>query len=194
MKQYKYKINGADYDVVIESIRGSQARVAVNGIPFEVEMQGSQLDEANLPDAAPCRRRRSRCPRRRARTRSRSRQTRRKSRRRHSAQGAPPRCHHQSARRRGRKRQERPNRARARGHEDGKQHRSRARRHRDRRLRETRRQRARRRRARHHRLSSFCQISPAKGPKNDPIEAPNAKKTRFCLALQSVCRTFAPLK
>lgn len=49
MKQYKYKINGAQYDVVIDSIVGSTAKVQVNGIPFEVEMQGSVLDENDLP-------------------------------------------------------------------------------------------------------------------------------------------------
>lgn len=41
MKQYKYKINGAQYDVTIDSISGNLAKVEVNGIPFEVEMQGS---------------------------------------------------------------------------------------------------------------------------------------------------------
>lgn len=49
MKQYKYTINGAQYDVNIESIVGSKAQVTVNGIPFEVEMQGSTLVEAALP-------------------------------------------------------------------------------------------------------------------------------------------------
>lgn len=49
MKQYKYKINGAQYDVAIESIQGSIAKVEVNGIPFEVEMQGSTLTEDALP-------------------------------------------------------------------------------------------------------------------------------------------------
>lgn len=52
MKQYKYTINGAQYDVNIESIVGSKAKVAVNGIPFEVEMQGSTLTEGDLPTVA----------------------------------------------------------------------------------------------------------------------------------------------
>ena len=43
MKQYKYKINGAQFDVTIDSIQGSIAKVEVNGIPFEVEMQGTTL-------------------------------------------------------------------------------------------------------------------------------------------------------
>lgn len=49
MKQYKYKINGAQYDVTIDSIKGNIAKVEVNGIPFEVEMQGSSLVEEDLP-------------------------------------------------------------------------------------------------------------------------------------------------
>ena len=49
MKQYKYKINGAQYDVTIDSISGNLAKVEVNGIHFEVEMQGSTLVEDNLP-------------------------------------------------------------------------------------------------------------------------------------------------
>lgn len=53
MKQYKYKVNGAQYDVTIDSIVGNKARVEVNGIPFEVEMQGSSLVEADLPTQAP---------------------------------------------------------------------------------------------------------------------------------------------
>lgn len=49
MKQYKYTINGAQFDVTIDSIVGSKAKVEVNGIPFEVEMQGSSLVEDALP-------------------------------------------------------------------------------------------------------------------------------------------------
>ena len=49
MKQYKYKINGAQYDVTIDSISGNLAKVEVNGIPFEVEMQGASLVEEDLP-------------------------------------------------------------------------------------------------------------------------------------------------
>ena len=49
MKQYKYTINGAQYDVTIDSISGSKAKVEVNGIPFEVEMHGSSLVEEALP-------------------------------------------------------------------------------------------------------------------------------------------------
>lgn len=49
MKQYKYKVNGAQYDVTIDSIVGNIAKVEVNGILFEVEMQGSSLVEEDLP-------------------------------------------------------------------------------------------------------------------------------------------------
>ena len=49
MKQYKYTINGAQFDVTIDSIVGSKAKVEVNGIPFEVEMQGPSLVEEALP-------------------------------------------------------------------------------------------------------------------------------------------------
>ncbi len=52
MKQYRYKINGAQYDVTIDGIDGNIAKVEVNGIPFEVEMQGSSLVEEDLPTPA----------------------------------------------------------------------------------------------------------------------------------------------
>ncbi len=52
MKQYKYKINGAQYDVTIDGIKDNIAKVEVNGIPFEVEMQGSSLVEEDLPTQA----------------------------------------------------------------------------------------------------------------------------------------------
>ncbi len=51
MKQYKYKVNGAAYDVTIDGIQGNKAHVVVNGIPFEVEMEGAVLAEDNLPEA-----------------------------------------------------------------------------------------------------------------------------------------------
>lgn len=50
MKQYKYTVNGADYDVTIDKLIGNQAKVIVNGIAFDVEMQGT-LTEDELPDA-----------------------------------------------------------------------------------------------------------------------------------------------
>ena len=38
MKQYKYKVKGVEYEVVINEIENNQAKVEVNGIPFEVEL------------------------------------------------------------------------------------------------------------------------------------------------------------
>lgn len=40
MKQYKYRVNGQTYDVVINEINGKNAKVEVNGISFDVEMDG----------------------------------------------------------------------------------------------------------------------------------------------------------
>ena len=49
MKQYNYKVNGVDYEVTINSIKGQVASVEVNGIPFNVEIIGSALAEGDLP-------------------------------------------------------------------------------------------------------------------------------------------------
>ena len=49
MKQYNYKVNGVDYEVTINSIKGQVASVEVNGIPFNVEIIGSTLAEGDLP-------------------------------------------------------------------------------------------------------------------------------------------------
>lgn len=38
MKQYKYKVKGVEYEVTINEIENNQAKVEVNGIPFEVEL------------------------------------------------------------------------------------------------------------------------------------------------------------
>lgn len=38
MKEYKYKVKGAEYVVKINDVEGNLAKVEVNGIPFEVEM------------------------------------------------------------------------------------------------------------------------------------------------------------
>ncbi len=38
MKEYKYKVKGAEYTVAINEVEGKTAKVEVNGIPFEVEM------------------------------------------------------------------------------------------------------------------------------------------------------------
>lgn len=39
MSKYQYKVKGIDYDVEIVDVEGNVAKVTVNGIPFEVEMQ-----------------------------------------------------------------------------------------------------------------------------------------------------------
>ena len=39
MSKYQYKVQGVDYEVEIEEVEGNIAKVNVNGIPFEVEMQ-----------------------------------------------------------------------------------------------------------------------------------------------------------
>lgn len=49
MKTYSYTINGAAYEVQIESIKGSTAKVNVNGLAFDVEIHG-QLTEGDLPN------------------------------------------------------------------------------------------------------------------------------------------------
>lgn len=47
MKQYKFKINGNDYNVAINSTNGNLADVTVNGVSYQVEMENS------MPSAAP---------------------------------------------------------------------------------------------------------------------------------------------
>ncbi len=39
MKKYQYKVQGVDFDVEIQEVEGNIAKVNVNGIPFEVELQ-----------------------------------------------------------------------------------------------------------------------------------------------------------
>lgn len=46
MKEYKFKINGNDYCVAINSIEGKNADVTVNGVSYNVELE-------NAPVAAP---------------------------------------------------------------------------------------------------------------------------------------------
>ena len=37
--KYQYKVQGVDYEVEIEEVEGNIAKVNVNGIPFEIELQ-----------------------------------------------------------------------------------------------------------------------------------------------------------
>ena len=46
MKEYKFKINGNEYNVAINSVEGNIADVTVNGTSYQVEME-------NAPAAAP---------------------------------------------------------------------------------------------------------------------------------------------
>ena len=39
MNKYQYKVKGVDYEVEIAEVEGNVAKVNVNGIPFEVELQ-----------------------------------------------------------------------------------------------------------------------------------------------------------
>jgi len=38
MNKYEYKVQGIDYEVEIEDVEGNVAKVKVNGIPFDVEL------------------------------------------------------------------------------------------------------------------------------------------------------------
>ena len=51
MKTYKYKVQGVDYEVEITDVEGTIARVNVNGIPFEIEMQ-KPINAAKHPELA----------------------------------------------------------------------------------------------------------------------------------------------
>lgn len=46
MTQYKYKINGHDYAVTIESVSDSSAKVTVNGKTYDVELDKSAEESA----------------------------------------------------------------------------------------------------------------------------------------------------
>lgn len=52
MKEYKFKINGSDYNVVINSIEGTNANVTVNGAAYTVEME-KEVAPAPAPAATP---------------------------------------------------------------------------------------------------------------------------------------------
>ena len=39
MNKYQYKVQGIDYEVEIAEVEGNIAKVNVNGIPFEIELQ-----------------------------------------------------------------------------------------------------------------------------------------------------------
>ena len=51
MKTYQYKVQGVDYEVEIAEVEGKIAKVNVNGIPFEIEMQ-KPINAATHPELA----------------------------------------------------------------------------------------------------------------------------------------------
>ena len=58
MKEYKIKINGNKYNVTIDEVEGSAAKVEVNGTPFKVEFEKpiskpKTISVVNKPAAAP---------------------------------------------------------------------------------------------------------------------------------------------
>ena len=54
MKQYKFKINGNDYNVAINSTNGNLADVTVNGVSYQVEMENAMPAAPAAPvQAAP---------------------------------------------------------------------------------------------------------------------------------------------
>ena len=61
MKTYKYKVQGVDYEVEITEVEGKIAKVNVNGIPFEIEMQ-KPINAAKHPALAATRRTASAAP------------------------------------------------------------------------------------------------------------------------------------
>ena len=51
MNTYKYKVKGVDYEVEIAEVEGNIAKVNVNGIPFELELQ-KPINAAKHPSMA----------------------------------------------------------------------------------------------------------------------------------------------
>lgn len=52
MKEYKFKINGNDYKVAINSTNANIAEVTVNGVAYQVEMENSVPASAPVQQAA----------------------------------------------------------------------------------------------------------------------------------------------
>lgn len=52
MKEYKFKINGKEYDVVINSLEGKNASVSVNGTPYDVELENAVAAPVQTPAPA----------------------------------------------------------------------------------------------------------------------------------------------
>ena len=53
MKEYKYKINGNEYNVAVEELEGNKANVTVNGKKYEVELDKPAKPAVTKPVARP---------------------------------------------------------------------------------------------------------------------------------------------
>ena len=55
MKEYKFKINGKEYNVAVNGIEGKNADVTVNGVNYQVELENevAAAPAAAAPAAAP---------------------------------------------------------------------------------------------------------------------------------------------
>lgn len=51
MKEYKFRINGNGYNVVINSVSGNIAEVTVNGTPYQVELGNTSVPAAPVQPA-----------------------------------------------------------------------------------------------------------------------------------------------
>ena len=45
MKEYKYKINGNEYNVAVEELEGNKANVTVNGKTYEAKSTDIMIDQ-----------------------------------------------------------------------------------------------------------------------------------------------------
>lgn len=52
MKEYKFKINGNDYNIAINSTTGNVADVTVNGVDYKVEIENEMPAAQAVPQAA----------------------------------------------------------------------------------------------------------------------------------------------
>lgn len=53
MKSYRFKINGNEYNVEINSVEGSNASVTVNGTPYQVELENAPAAPVQAVPTAP---------------------------------------------------------------------------------------------------------------------------------------------
>ena len=53
MKEYKYKINGNEYNVAVEELEGNKANVTVNGKSYQVELNRPAKPAVSKPIARP---------------------------------------------------------------------------------------------------------------------------------------------